>query len=155
VNVAAPAAVSIRRATSADVADVAALERASYSDPWPASSFASLPENPSVYFIVARRSADNQLAGFAIAWSVLDEAELANLAVERGARRQGIGALLLDAVLENARQAATNRIYLEVRESNAAARRLYASRQFAEVGRRKKYYRAPEEDALILRREQD
>jgi ribosomal-protein-alanine N-acetyltransferase len=151
MSVDAPAAVTIRRATVTDVVDVAALERECYSDPWPASAFASLPENPVVFFVVAQRDSDGPLLGFAIVWQVLDEAELANLAVAKAARRQGVGAKLLDAVLENARRAATNRVYLEVRESNTAARRLYASRDFAEVGRRKKYYRTPVEDALILR----
>ena len=148
----APTAV-IRRAAVADLTEVAALEKLCYSDPWGASAFAALPDNPAVYFAVARSASEGPLLGYAIAWHVIDEAELANLAVEPGSRRAGIGAQLLDATLENARRESVKRVYLEVRESNEAARRLYASREFSEVGRRKKYYRSPDEDALILRRE--
>jgi len=153
MSVTAVAPLMLRRATVSDVVDVAALERQCYSDPWASTAFAALPENPAVFFAVARLGTDGPLAGYVIAWHVLDEAELANLAVEPGSRRMGIGAQLVDAMILDATQRAARRIYLEVRESNVAARRLYSSRNFVEVGRRKKYYRSPEEDALILRRE--
>lgn len=153
MRVASPPSVTVSRATIADLAQVAELERQCYSDPWPASAFAELPANPVVYFAVARQGTERSVAGYVIAWTVLDEAELANLAVEPALRRDGVGARLLDAMLEDARQHSVKRVYLEVRESNVAARRLYASRGFSEVGRRKLYYRSPEEDALILRRE--
>jgi ribosomal-protein-alanine N-acetyltransferase len=82
----------------------------------------------------------------------MDEGELANLAVAASDRGQGVGAALLDAMLDDASARGTLQVYLEVRESNAAARRLYASKGFEEIGRRKQYYRSPTEDALILRR---
>jgi ribosomal-protein-alanine N-acetyltransferase len=148
------AAVSgrLRRATPADLSDVAAMERACYPDPWPATAFASLPDNPRVFFAVVRDD-DNHLTGYAIAWHVMEEGELANLAVAPDARRAGIASALLNAVLEDAATRGTTQIFLEVRESNAAARALYSARGFEEVGRRKKYYRHPVEDALILRRQ--
>lgn len=147
------AAVSgtLRRATPADLADVAAMERVCYPDPWPASAFATLPDNPRVFFAVVRDER-NRLAGYAVAWHVMDEGELANLAVAPDMRRRGVAAALLDAVVENAIVRGTTRIFLEVRESNTAARALYSARGFDEVGRRKDYYRSPVEDALILRR---
>lgn len=151
----ATAPATIRRASVADLVEVAALERRCFSDPWPATAFASLPDNPAVFFAVARQGPCGPLVGYAIAWRVLDEAELANLAVESTSRQAGVGTQLLDAVLSDAGQPSVKRVYLEVRESNVAARRLYASRGFAEVGRRKKYYRGPDEDALVLRRERD
>lgn len=127
-----------------------ALERVSYADPWPASAFASLPENPRVFFTVAKDDA-GRVVGYVVAWFVMEEGELANLAVAPSARRKGLGRALLDAMLGDARQRGVAHVYLEVRESNAAARQLYATRDFEEVGRRKRYYRSPEEDALILR----
>ena len=142
---------TLRRARAADLPDVAALERVCYPDPWPASSFASLPDNPRVFFVVMR-DLNDRLTGYAIAWHVMDEGELANLAVAPDARRQGIASELLDAVLEDARERGTAQVFLEVRESNSAARALYSARGFDEVGRRKGYYRHPVEDALILRR---
>ena len=140
----------LKRATPADLPDVVALERACYSDPWPASAFASLPENDRVFFGVAR--VERRLMGYVVAWYVMDEGELANLAVAPGDRGQGIGRTLLDAMLADAASRGTAQVYLEVRDSNAAARQLYTSRGFEEVGRRKQYYRSPTEDALILRR---
>ncbi len=144
--------VLLRPATVADIHDVVAMERACYSDPWPASSFATLPANDRVFFVVARASESGELQGFAIAWYVMDEGELANLAVGPETRRRGIGQALLDAVTTDALGRGTSALYLEVRESNSAARQLYQAAGFEQVGRRKRYYRQPEEDALILRR---
>ena len=86
-----------------------------------------------------------------VAWFAADEGEVANLAVTPRLRQRGFGLALLDSVLAEAAERGTTSLFLEVRESNAAARKLYASRNFEEVGRRKRYYRSPEEDALILR----
>jgi len=88
-----------------------------------------------------------------VAWSVVDEAEIANLAVANDVRRAGVGARLLDHALDIARERHSYVVFLEVRESNAGARALYASRGFEVAGRRAKYYRKPVEDALVLRRE--
>jgi ribosomal-protein-alanine N-acetyltransferase len=90
--------------------------------------------------------------GYVVAWFVVDEAEIANLAVSDQARRAGIGARLLDHAVGAAEQRQCRVVFLEVRESNAAARALYASRGFEVAGRRSKYYRKPVEDALVLRR---
>jgi [ribosomal protein S18]-alanine N-acetyltransferase len=144
--------ITLHRATPADLPEVIALERDCYSDPWPASSFAALPENERVFFSIARDDVRQHLAGYVVAWYVLDEGELANLAVAPDDRGRGIGQALLDAVLADAVSRKTLQLYLEVRESNTAARRLYAGRNFQEIGRRKQYYRSPREDALILRR---
>ena len=144
-------ALTLRRADPTDLAEVATLERTCYGDPWPATAFTSLPDNNRVFFAVARETSRDRLAGYVIAWYVMDEGELANLAVAPHARRRGIGRALLDAMLADASHRGTADVYLEVRESNTAARNLYASRNFTEVGRRKGYYRSPTEDALILR----
>jgi [ribosomal protein S18]-alanine N-acetyltransferase len=142
----------IRPGRAADLASVVELERACYSDPWPATAFAALPDNPRVYFAVADSPVVKSIAGYVVAWYVLDEGELANLAVATAARRQGIGKALLDAAIGESLDRRVSDLYLEVRESNQSARRLYASRGFEEVSRRKGYYRSPVEDALILRR---
>ena len=116
------------------------------------SAFATLPDNPRVYFAVADSPVVKTIAGYVVAWYVVDEGEVANLAVAPGARRQGIGSALLDAAVRESIQRGVSDLYLEVRESNLSARRLYATRGFEEVSRRKGYYRSPVEDALILRR---
>jgi len=144
--------IVLRTATAADLAEVMALERACYSDPWPATAFASLPDNARVFFGVAGTGVGDRVVGYVVAWYVMDEGELANLAVASAHRGRGIGGALLDAMLADAASRAISQVYLEVRESNAAARKLYETRGFEEIGRRKSYYRTPVEDALILRR---
>jgi ribosomal-protein-alanine N-acetyltransferase len=144
--------LELQVATRADLPEVVALERGCYADPWPASAFSALPDNARVFFRVTRDDESGDITGYVVAWYVLDEGELANLAVAPAYRRQGIGTALLDATLADAAARDVGQLYLEVRESNLAARHLYASRKFEEVGRRKQYYRSPQEDALILRR---
>lgn len=142
--------IVVRAATNADVAEVAALEQGCYSDPWPLTAFTALPDDPRVFFAVARR-ADGALVGYVVGWYVLDEAEIANLAVSPSDRGKGLGRALLDAILHDANSRGVSDVYLEVRRSNTAALKLYRSRGFEQVGMRKGYYRTPVEDALILR----
>lgn len=144
--------IYLRTALPSDLAEVVELERVCYGDPWPASAFAALPDNSRVFFTVARQAVRGPVAGYVVAWYVMDEAELANLAVAPDLRGHGIGQALLDAMLSDASARHVAQVYLEVRESNLAARKLYGTRGFEEVGRRKRYYRSPSEDALILRR---
>lgn len=127
------------------------MEGLCYSDPWPATAFVSLPDNPEVFFAVARGERGGRIEGYVIAWYVLDEGELANLAVVPTRRRMGVGRSLLRAMLQDASRRGVTQVFLEVRQSNTAARELYESQGFEEVGRRKGYYRTPVEDALILR----
>jgi ribosomal-protein-alanine acetyltransferase len=79
-----------------------------------------------------------------------DEAEILNLAVESSRRRQGTGSRLVMCAIGACKDTGVKKIYLEVRESNEAARRFYARMGFTEAGRRRQYYRQPAEDALIL-----
>ena len=143
--------VSIDTAQKDDVAAISEIERAAFSDPWSARSFRDALEHPSVYFGCARSDA-GEVLGYVVAWFVADEGEIANLAVAPEGWGRGIGRALLDAALAEATQRGIESVYLEVRDSNARARRLYQSRGFEEVGRRKGYYRRPVEDAIVLRR---
>jgi [ribosomal protein S18]-alanine N-acetyltransferase len=144
--------VTLEAAVESDLDAIAELERASFADPWSRKSFEAVLDEPAAMLVVARVSTI-PLAGYVVAWFAADEGQIANLAVREPTRRRGIGSMLLaGALLEGQRRGASN-IYLEVRESNEAARRLYASRGFEEVGRRKRYYRHPVEDAVVLRYE--
>lgn len=104
-------------------------------------------------FLVA--VARHAVVGYAIAHHAVDEGEILNLGVAPDQRRRGIGRALIDAVLARLCDAGVRTVYLEVRESNAPARSLYASLGFAAVGRRPGYYRLPREDAVILRTQLD
>ncbi len=94
---------------------------------------------------------DAQLRGFLIARAVAGDWELENIAVAGLARRRGLGSRLLAEFLDRARAAGGTAVFLEVRESNHAARALYEKWAFQECGRRLKYYRQPEEDAVTYR----
>jgi [ribosomal protein S18]-alanine N-acetyltransferase len=143
--------VTIVPVSAGDVPDVVAIEQAAFSDPWSARSFHEALSHPAVYFAGARRDGAD-LAGYVVAWFVADEGEIANLAVAPAGWGAGIGRALLDAALEEAARRNVSAVYLEVRDSNERARRLYRSRGFEEVGRRKRYYSRPVEDAIVLRR---
>jgi ribosomal-protein-alanine N-acetyltransferase len=149
-SAATPPGVALRAATPNDVARIAEIERASFTDPWSLRSFQALLRDQRVWFTVATVE-DGTVGGYVVAWFVADEGEIANLAVAPTARRRHLGAALLDATIRTARAQGVSSLYLEVRDSNTAARALYASRGFSEVGRRRGYYRKPVEDALVLR----
>ena len=129
---------------------VGLIERESFGDPWGPREFSSALAQPRSIFLVAEDS-DGVVAGYAIALAVVDEAEILNLAVHPELRGRGIGGNLLDAALTEVQSRGAEQVYLEVRESNDAARKLYAARGFDEVTRRRGYYRNPLEDALVLR----
>jgi len=138
----------IRPAQPADVAAVAAIERAVFSDPWSANDFTECLA-AEIPLLVAVRGPT--VAGYAVAHYAADEGEILNLGIAVAHRRGGIGRALVERLLEELRERGVRIVYLEVRESNAAARRLYESMGFAAVGRRARYYRRPVEDAVILR----
>lgn len=143
----------LRPAVLADVLAVTEIERVCFrSDPWPRQSFASFIGRDGVTFIVAEDPRREGIAGYAVLIHVADEAEVLNLAVTEGSRRTGVGSALLESVLGSAYGEGVTTVYLEVRESNAAAHGLYEAHGFVEVGRRRGYYQEPEEDALILQR---
>ena len=146
--------VAVRPARLVDVPAVLEIERAVFSDPWSAQSFREALGHPAVYFSCVRRD-EGELLGYVVAWFIADEGEIANLAVARSAWGAGIGRALLDAALTEAASRGVTAVYLEVRESNERARRLYQSSKFEEVGRRRGYYRRPVEDAIVLRRTLD
>lgn len=139
----------VRAATSSDLDRIREIEIASFSDPWTRHAFERVIGDPRVHFAVA--TVDGRVAGYVVAWFVMDEGEIANIAVAPEERGRHIGAALLDHVIAVARRRAVTALYLEVRDSNARARALYATRGFLEVGRRGRYYRKPVEDALVLR----
>jgi len=100
--------------------------------------------------IVANSRADPTIAGFLVALCLGQEWEIENLVVASALRRQGCANLLLRELLSRAGNQGAGRVLLEVRESNQAARAFYARWGFQMIGRRRNYYRDPEEDAILL-----
>ncbi|MDZ4691167.1 ribosomal protein S18-alanine N-acetyltransferase [Terricaulis sp.] len=130
---------------------LASLHARAFDKPWSAADIAKMLENPAVAAFVAG-GAEPQ--GFIIAWAVAGDAEVLTVAVAPEARRQGVGAALVTeaAAAVLARGAAS--MHLEVAESNAAARALYAKLGFTEAGRRRDYYATEQGwvDAIVMRR---
>jgi ribosomal-protein-alanine N-acetyltransferase len=143
---------AIVAATRADLDSVERLEVVAFADPGTRQAFEAALKERHARFRVAR-GPDGALIGYVIAWFILDEGEIANLAVMPTSRRRGVARALLDEIIVEARESGLARLFLEVRESNAAAAALYASRGFTPIARRARYYRKPVEDAIVLRLE--
>lgn len=139
----------IRPASIADAAAMAAVERRCFSDPWPLEGFREVFEMPGTVALVMTES-DEPIAYF-LAREILGTAEVLNLAVVPEFRGRGLGAALLDAGLATVKSRGGSEVFLEVRASNTVAQALYSGRGFRTEGRRRGYYRRPDEDALVLR----
>lgn len=114
--------------------------------PWSEAEFAELLESPHAFLVTAP-------GGFLLGRVIAGEAELLTVAVAPESRRRGTGRALLQAFAEAARARAAETAFLEVAEDNAPARALYRAAGWAEAGRRRGYYHAPDGravDALIL-----
>lgn len=133
------------------VGAVAELEKTCFSAPWSEASIGSELENPLSLWLVA--VCDQTVLGYVGSQTVLDEADMMNLAVSPQARRQGIGRDLVMNLMEALKSRGVRCLTLEVRASNGGALALYDSLGFREVGIRPGYYFHPREDARILRKE--
>ena len=138
-----------RKMTAADVDAVAALEAATFTAPWKPDTFQSLLDRSGAELWVLD-DPDAGVVAYAVVWCILDQGELANIAVAESHRGKGLGRYLLGKVLDVARERGVQSLYLEVRGSNEGAIELYRSFAFTQVGVRKKYYDKPVEDALIM-----
>jgi len=132
-----------------DLDRVVAIERAAFTDPWSRKAFLELLAQPHVRAL-AVDGPEGGIAGYALASVVTDEGEILNLAVEPGARRHGLGHVLLNAMLDMFRREGVVAVYLEVRPSNAAALHLYQEFGFRSMSTRRAYYRNPTENALTM-----
>ncbi len=141
---------SVRRMTSADVTRVAAIEAESFTSPWKASTFRTLLARPGAELWVLEDE-DDGIIGYAVLWCILDEGELANIAIADAHRGRGLGARLLSTMMGIARERGVASLYLEVRVSNEKAAELYRRFGFENIGLRRNYYDSPREDAVLMR----
>lgn len=142
--------MTIRRATAADIPAMMALQdHAATAARWSTQRYvdALSGEAPSRVVLIIEEEAGAQ--GFIVGRAVWEEWEIENIAVAGPARRRGLGTRLLGEFLGLARSQGAKAVFLEVRESNVAARRLYEKWAFVESGRRKRYYHGPDEDAIV------
>jgi len=139
----------IRGMHERDVERVAELESASFGSPWQAETFRRLLRRTGAELLVVE--IHDRVIAYAVLWCILDQGELANIAVDEAWRGRGIGGRLLEHVLTRARERGVTDLFLEVRESNEVARGLYARCGFQSIGTRRDYYENPKEDACVLR----
>ena len=130
---------------------VAELEKICFSDPWSENSVASELKNKLALWLVAEE--EGRVAGYIGSQTCGDESDVMNVAVHPDLRRKGIAETLVNALVDELKAIESRCLTLEVRASNVPAISLYEKLGFAEVGRRKNYYRNPREDALIMRKE--
>ncbi|MBY4973369.1 ribosomal protein S18-alanine N-acetyltransferase [Streptococcus suis] len=116
--------------------------------PWTLEQIASSMASQDEDYYLAYEG--QELVGFLVVQTVLDEMEILQIAVRADFQRLGIASQLMAAVMDW-----DGDIFLEVRDSNSAAQALYTRQHFTKIGKRKDYYRNPVEDAVIMKRERD
>lgn len=143
-----PDGIGIRPLRREDIDAVVDIEAEAFTTPWQASTFEGLLERDGVELLVM--TDDEDVIGYAVLWVILDQGELANLALTTGRRGTGLGSHLLRHVLERARRRGVLKLFLEVRASNERAIELYRRHGFEDVGIRRAYYQRPSEDARVM-----
>ncbi len=144
-----PSSLRIEAMRLSDIPAVQAIERASFTSPWPPQAYRSeLETNRLAMYLVGR--IDGDVVAYAGVWLMVDEAHITTFAVHPAWRRRRIGERLLLTVLDVSLGRGAREATLEVRLSNLAARRLYEKYGFRPVGLRPRYYTDNGEDALIM-----
>lgn len=150
-----PEGITITRMTEHDLLEVVQIEEQSGLSRWGwAAYYAELQGANRELMLVARpvQSAveASPIVGYIVARETAGELHINNFAVRSEYRRRGIGASLLDRVLQEARQRKANAAFLEVRSANLAAQALYEKSGFKAIARRANYYSDPREDAVVM-----
>ncbi len=141
----------VRAAIPADILVLLALDRAAPAAAhWSEAQYRRLLTEDTGHVTLVIE--EDYVQGFIIGRDLGAEWEIENIVVAEAARRRGMGERLVGELLALARSRGAQIVFLEVRESNGPARALYSKLGFIESGRRKSYYRSPEEDALLYRK---
>ena len=141
----------IRETKPEDVPAIAELEKQCFSAPWSENMILSSLESRLSCWLVAE--IDGTIAGYVGSESVLDSADMMNIAVAQEFRRQGVGVALVNGLISRLQSKSVAFLLLEVRVSNKPAIAMYEKLGFLQVGLRPRYYCNPREDALIMRKE--
>ena len=140
--------MEIRKMTMADLEQVCAIEKESFSDPWSEEDFRNALLDEKNDYLVAE--VEGQVAGYCGFWGVAGEGDIYNVAVKKEYRRQHMGESMLRELIRRGAARGITSFTLEVRSSNEAAIRLYESLGFLREGVRKEFYSKPKEDAVIM-----
>ena len=141
--------LQIRIMNENDAVEVAKISILSFSSPWSTESYIQEIKNPVALYLVA--VINNNIVGFIGTWNVLDESHITNVAVHPDFRKQKIGSLLLENLINTCeKQHNTSSFDLEVRANNIPAQKLYSKFGFKNNGIRKGYYTDNKEDAILM-----
>lgn len=132
----------------AHIPQIAAIERACFTDPWSESALGDELLSPLARYFVCTEN--GEVLGYIGTRMVLDECQVANVAVSPSCRREGVASFLMEAMLDFCRREGVRFVTLEVRVSNSAAQALYEKFGFQKTGIRPGYYQSPPEDALLM-----
>lgn len=144
--------MTIREMTFDDLDAVMEIENACFSQPWTDTGFFTFLIRDDTLFLVAEEK--EVILGYAGIVMVPEDGDITNVAVKEESRGKGVGRSLVSALAKESKSRGVNNIFLEVRQSNDPAIRLYRSLGFTDVGVRKNYYEKPTEDAIIMKLEQ-
>ena len=139
----------IRRMKTDDIENVTELERLCFSVPWSERLLSEALESPvNICFVL---EGCGRVIAYGIFQMLAGEGEILRIGVLPSERRKGLGSKVLEAMEGCARASQGECIFLEVREGNQGARKLYKSWGFEELGIRKNYYQNPRENAILMR----
>lgn len=130
---------------------VVEIERRVFSDPWKPPDFLKIIENPASIALSAVHK--DLLVGYSCCWTMIESAELGNIAVHPDFQGRSVALRLLDETVRLCRGRDVERIFLEVRASNERAIGIYLRYGFERIGVRRNYYSRPPEDAIIMKLE--
>ena len=145
--------MQLRPMKTADIDKIVALENECQLSSWGGTGYQAELLNPFAVLLTA--IVHDEVVGFFSGRMLADEFEIYTIAVATKFRRQGLGAKILIAALEIAKMSGVKKAYLEVRASNEPAKKMYERYGFTLTGKRKEYYSAPLEDALLYSYEID
>ncbi len=141
----------IERMTKADVPQVEATEQQIFSVPWSEKSFIDACETKENVYIVCKDSESKEILGYCGMWTVLGEGNITNMAVAKQYRGNGISKLLMQEVERiSIEENGVDVFFLEVRQSNEVAIKLYEKMGYKPIGTRKRFYERPVEDAIVM-----
>jgi ribosomal-protein-alanine N-acetyltransferase len=138
---------------SRDLDSVAALEAASFTNPWTREMLYRELRQSDVARVYVLRLPGHRVAAFCACWCIYDELHINTIAVDPNLRRSGLASALMKHLMADAARQGARRALLEVRRSNFPAQRLYERLGFIVAGVRRSYYTQPDEDALLLLKE--
>jgi ribosomal-protein-alanine N-acetyltransferase len=139
---------AIREMSLDDLDDIIEIEKLSFVSPWTKRLFEETLISPISTSFVMKKGAE--ALGYIVLYSVADEAHILNIAVHPHYRGKGCASSLIKHVLDCFEGKGVHEFFLEVREGNMAAIKLYQRFGFEKIGKRKKYYSETNEDALVM-----